>query len=534
MKPTVMRTVQNARYTTTAQSARKQSRIFTVATLVTGLSVAERALGFLYRIVLSRLIGAEGLGLYQVSLSVFAVFLTLGTGGIPLTVSRLIIKSRAEHDQKGASGAFTAGVLLSLALTLPVCILFEVFGTRLGFLFSDERCLSVFQILLIGLVFSSLYAVVRGGFWGEKKFLTPSVLELAEESVMVLAGVLLLQNVSSPLVGAKNAAWAAVISYLFSFTASFICFFARGGKFSAPKTQLKPTLVSTAPITSVRLIATLVNSAVAVLFPAMLVRAGFSDSEALTLFGVVSGMALPILMIPATVIGSLSLVLVPELSEDYYSKNKERLYKNLERGLRVALLVAFFLLPFFYALGGDLGKLAFSNALAGEIISKSCPLLLPLSLAMLTTSALNSMGFEKHTFLYYFIGAGAMFFCVLFLPSVCGAYAYIMGMGASFLLTSILNVALLSRKCRGLFSLYGKRLLSTLARATFALLPLSLFGKLLSAVCKLAFGEMLSALITGFTLILLTLILWSALKILSLQTLLRAIKSKKNKKTKKN
>ena len=216
-----MRTVQNARYTTTAQSARKQSRIFTVATLVTGLSVAERALGFLYRIVLSRLIGAEGLGLYQVSLSVFAVFLTLGTGGIPLTVSRLIIKSRAEHDQKGASGAFTAGVLLSLALTLPVCILFGVFGTRLGFLFSDERCLSVFQILLIGLVFSSLYAVVRGGFWGEKKFLTPSVLELAEESVMVLAGVLLLQNVSSPLVGAKNAAWAAVISYLFSFTASF-------------------------------------------------------------------------------------------------------------------------------------------------------------------------------------------------------------------------------------------------------------------------------------------------------------------------
>ena len=72
--------------------------VYTTASLVTFLSVAERGLGFLYRIVLSRLIGAEGLGLYQVSLSLFSVFLTVGTGGIPITVSRLISKSKAEKD----------------------------------------------------------------------------------------------------------------------------------------------------------------------------------------------------------------------------------------------------------------------------------------------------------------------------------------------------------------------------------------------------------------------------------------------------
>ena len=64
----------------------KKNNIYRTAALVTGLSVAERALGFLYRIVLSRLIGSEGLGLYQVALSVFSVFITLGTGGIPITV----------------------------------------------------------------------------------------------------------------------------------------------------------------------------------------------------------------------------------------------------------------------------------------------------------------------------------------------------------------------------------------------------------------------------------------------------------------
>ena len=75
-----------------------KNRIYTTASVVTALSVAERALGFLYRIVLSRLIGAEGVGLYQVALSLFSLFLTIGTGGLPITVSRMISKSKAERN----------------------------------------------------------------------------------------------------------------------------------------------------------------------------------------------------------------------------------------------------------------------------------------------------------------------------------------------------------------------------------------------------------------------------------------------------
>ncbi len=506
-----MRTVHNAR------SSQNQvgSRVVTTATIVTGLSIAERALGFLYRIVLSRLIGAEGLGLYQVALSIFSVFITLGTGGIPITVSRLITKSKAENNAKGVSGAFTAGATLSLALTLPVCILLGVFGENFTFLFSDERCLPVFQILLGGLVFSALYAVVRGSFWGHKEFLTPSVLEIAEESVMVIAGVLLLQSVPDPLSGAKKAAWAVVISYLFSFTASTVCFLLRGGRISSPKNELKPLVNATLPITSVRVSGTLVNSAVAVLFPAMLVRAGTTNTEALSLFGVVSGMAIPILMIPSTVIGSLSLVLVPELAEDYYRKNNERLYKNIERGLLISVLVSCFLLPFFYALGEDLGRIAYSNALAGEMIMKSSPILLPMSLSMITTGILNSLGFEKQTFIYYFVGAAAMLLCIFILPPVCGVYAYIIGMAANFTLNSICNFSLLFQKCRGFYRTHGKSVVSVFARCVIALLPLSLLGKLLSSLFKRFLGELWAVFASGFALLILTALLWFVLNIFS-------------------
>ncbi|MBQ8685759.1 MAG: oligosaccharide flippase family protein [Clostridia bacterium] len=504
--------------------------VYATASIVTALSVAERGLGFLYRIVLSRLIGAEGLGLYQVALSLFAVFLTIGTGGIPITVSRLISKSKAENDPKGERGAVSAGILLSLLLTVPVVLVLLPFADKFTFLFSDERCAPVFRILLIGLCFSAVYAVFRGSFWGNKSFLFPSVIEIAEETVMVIAGVLLLQNVSDSLTGAKLAAWAVVISYLFSFTLSTVGYFVCGGRLSSPERALKPLFTATLPITSVRASGSLVNSAVAVLLPAMLVRAGYQSADALELFGVVSGMAMPVLFIPATIIGSLSLVLVPELSEDFYRKNEARLYKNLERGIRVAFLVACVLLPFFYALGNRLGALAFSNLLAGEIISKGCVILLPMSLTMITTGMLNSMGFERQTFLYYFIGAAAMLLCILLLPSVCGVYAYVIGLGVSYVLTSLCNLLLLKKKCGGLFKKHGKGLLFTATRGVIAVLPLSLIGKLFSALFARVFGATLTAIATAVALALCTVLLYFLLGLFSKNELKEAFSLGKRKK----
>ena len=496
-----------------------KSAVLATASIVTALSIAERALGFLYRIVLSRLIGAEGLGLYQVALSVFAVFLTFGTGGIPITVSRLITKSKAENSPLGASSATSAGLLLSLLLTLPACLILGLFGNKFTLLFSDARSLSVFKILLIGLIFSAFYAVFRGSFWGENEFLTPSVLEIAEESVMVIAGILLLQNITDPLVGAQKAAWAVVISYLFSFTASLLCFLIRGGKFSTPKKALKPLFNATMPITSVRASSSLVASAVAVLLPVMLMRSGASNEESLQLFGIISGMVMPILMIPATVLGSIALVLVPKLTEDFYRKNYTRLFINMERGLRVAFLIACLLLPFFYVLGDDLGAIAYSNLLAGEMIRKGCPLLLPMSLSMITTAMLNSMGFEKQSFVYYFVGAAAMLLCILILPAFFGAYAYLIGMFFSFLLTALCNLLLLRKKFAALFKTHNKQLLKNCSLGVLGILPVSFLGKLFSSLFKRFLGELTCVFATASLLLLFSAILWTIFGIIKQSTL---------------
>ena len=501
------------------------------ASLVTGLSIAERFLGFLYRIVLSRLLGAEGLGLYQIALSLFGLFAVVGSGGIPITVSRIISKSKAEHDFVGEHRAVGAGIFSALLLTLPFCLIFGVFGGNFSFLFSDGRAFRVFRILLLGLSFSSVYAVIRGHFWGNKEFLAPSILEIAEESVMVIAGVLLLKNISSPLAGAEKAAWAVVVSYLFSFSASLILFFVKGGKIRSPKGTLKPMLSSALPITSVRASGSLVNSAVAILLPVMLIRAGADKTTAMKLFGVVSGMVLPVLFMPATVIGSIALVLVPELSEDYYRGNRQRLQVNLERGLRFSLLVACFLIPFFYALGSDIGRLAFSNPTAGKMLQKSCLILLPMSLTMISTSMLNSMGFEKQTFFFFFFGAAALLICILTLPSLCGAYAYLVGLGVSYVVTAACNLFFLRKK--GFLSQKdgGRVGNHALFIPLFAILPFSTLGRLCNRICKGFFGEIFAVAATATILLLFSVALYFALGYIPYKKF-RPFKKKKGQKVK--
>ncbi len=473
-----------------------KNTVYKNASIVTGISVAERGLGFLYRVVLSRYIGAEGLGLYQVAASILALLSTLLSGGLPVTLSRTVAKRQAEGDENGAFSVLSAGLLLSLCLLPPLGGLFWLLGKNTTLLFSDERSFQVFEILLLGLAFSAIYAAVRGYFWGKKQFLTASLLEMTEEIVMVLAGIFLLRGVTSPLNGAIKTAWATTISDLLACAVALVCFFLFGGRFANPKKELKPLFNSSLPITSVRASGSLVNSAVAILFPLMLVKSGLSTGEATGLFGVVSGMVLPVLFIPSTLIGSLALVLVPELSENYHRRDEKALRKNIGRGLSFSFLIACALLPPFFVLGEEFGCLAFSSSVAGEIIVKSCPILLPMSITMISTSILNSIGFEKQTFVFFFLGASALLLSVLLLPPLCGVYAYVVGLGASYTVTAICNLVCLRKKCPFLFKRGGQVCVQLIFPALIGVLPLSVLGNLFQLFCGRFAGELLGVLLT--------------------------------------
>ena len=454
-----------------------KANIYQTAAYVTIFSVVEKFLGFLYRIVLSRTLGSEGVGLYQIALSVFAVLVTATSSGIPITVSRLITKHRAAKNKKAEHSTVTAAIVSTLVFSVPVFLLLFFGHNWFDFLFSDPRCMTIFLILLPSLTFNSIYAVIRGTFWGNKQFMPYCIIEIIEEVAMILAGILLITHMTSVFDGAQRAAFAIVISYLVSFTLASVYFFVKGGRLKNPRSQFKPLLQSALPITGMRTSNSLINSVISLLLPARLLAAGFTSQQAMSELGIAMGMSMPILSIPATLIGSLSLVLVPELAENFFNKQHKKMRDNIEKALKVTILIAGILIPFLFVTGKDLGVFLFSNPKSGEIIRNSAFILLPMSFGMITTSILNSLGYEKYTCLYFFIGAAASMICIYILPAFLGVYALFVGMAASGVITCILNLVLIVRKCKERVR-FLKHTLLTMA----GILPIILLGILLRNV----------------------------------------------------
>ncbi len=413
--------------------------------IITTLACLERTLGFLYRIVLARLLGAEGVGVYQIALSHFFLFQTLAGGGIPVTLSRTVSRLRAEKQERKSVGALLAALLLGACVSIPLTFIFLPLASHIP-LFSVDA--EPFKVLLLPLSATAVYIAIKGYLWGNKQFLAPALFEMAEEILTVIIGVALLSGRNfSPTDGATRAAWAHSAAAILVAVIALIFLLKSKPKFSSPTPFVRPLLSAALPITAVRSGATVVSTAVAVLLPNALMKSGMSESAALQAFGVATGMVLPLLAAPLTIIGSLAIVLVPELAEDFQKKNLTRLAKNIERSILFTLAVACFIIPFFVTVGKHFATLLYQNELAGEMLSNCAVLLLPMSVNAILLSMLNSLGLEKQTFTFSLVGSAVFLLCILFLPTHVGIYALPIGMIVQFSLESLCAFLLLTKKC---------------------------------------------------------------------------------------
>lgn len=397
--------------------------------------------------------------------------MTITSSGIPITVSRIMIKHRQENKSHKATATVTAGILTAIATSIPLILLVFSKSGVLNALFSDKRCLPVLMIMIPGLIFTSVYAVIRGTFWGNQQFLTYSIIEFLEESVMLIVGIILVNSVVDVTQGVHMAGYAVLISYVFSFTVSLFVFFIKGGRLGVPFNEFSPLIKSSAPITAMRTSTSLINTLVAVILPARLVYYGLVSTDAVALFGKVFGMALPLIFMPSTLIGSIALVLTPEVATNYYSQSFFTLKNNVEKAIKLSCLIACLIIPIFLTVGKEIGEIIYSDGTVGHYVTKGAITMLPLSISIISTSILNSLNKEKQTLLSFFAGASVMIACIYFLPSKLGIDSLILGMLLNYTITAIINVCLLYKYIPVRMTLSKYSLLSVLA-----IIPTTLFG----------------------------------------------------------
>ncbi len=417
-------------------------RAFTKSVLViTALAVLTRLIGFVFRIFLSRLLGAEMLGVYQMALNIFMILLTIICTGLPLIISREIAKEPTNATR--TRSITMAGLLIGVITSLILCALVLFGHNCFNLIFTDQRCITILMITLPALIASSIYSVLRAIWWGEKKFMLLGLTELIEQVVRVILFV--------PLVGiafyfadmSHVAAWSFSGACIVSASVVVIIFwFTRHREKTAlqPFQWIKPIVKAAAPITGVRLFASLTIPIVTILLPLRLVAAGWDNSDAIAHLGIISGMTLPLLTIPSTVISSLATALVPELSNMVKNQAWAAVRRQIRTVLRFTVFINFCFIPVYLALGTPIGTFLYANQNSGIYLMRSAWVMLPMSLSQITNTTLNAMNRENITIRNYAIGTLLLLPIIWFMPAIIGADAVLLGMGISMTISSILNL----------------------------------------------------------------------------------------------
>lgn len=451
---------------------KKSQKVVGAFALVSVFGVFTRLLSFLFKIYLSRALGAEALGIYQMALSAFFTFASLSSSGIPLVLSRKTAEYNA-LGKKNSAPIFTSALCLGIIISLVVTILLMIFSKNLGFLFASELAQPIFLIMLPALLSTTIYSIVRGWFWGEKKFLAFSITETIEEALRILFCILFISGIFAALEGIYAIAVAFTASDVIVAIILLCIYFAQGGKVAKPK-SLREILLPSIPLTAMRLCSSLITTLVAFVLPLRLVMSGMTGAEATATYGRISGMANPLLFAPNAIISGISIVLVPEMSANMVKNDFFKLNKQLSLSINLSFLISGFFIVAYSSLGSQITELLYKDAISGQYLQIATYFLITMVLTQMTQSALNSIGKELQSFVNFLIGNVFMIVAIIILPKYIGMYSVAVATFLSTLTTAILNVLSL-RKATNLEINFLKYAFLVIIFT----LPCSFFGKCL-------------------------------------------------------
>ena len=156
--------------------------------LLTAAGLMTRLIGFFYKIFLSRAIGAEGIGIYQMIFPIYGVCYALTTSGAEIAVSRFVSRENGAGRRRSARLVLTIGLGLSLGLAIPTAFLLYANAAFLArHILQETRTVQLLQIMALTIPFGACHSCICGYYYGCKKPAVPAAAQLFEQLSRVSA-----------------------------------------------------------------------------------------------------------------------------------------------------------------------------------------------------------------------------------------------------------------------------------------------------------------------------------------------------------
>lgn len=437
---------------------RLKSNIIKGTLILSCASILSRIIGFIYRIYLADILGEQLLGTYQLIFPIYVLCFTIYGAGMQSAISQVVAtlmgKNNTHSKDEGINESvpkdrtprtiLLAGTILSfiLALFLSIFINFNSKWLACNILMVPD-CDIYLKLLTYLFPFCSISACICGYQYGLENAKPPAIAGIIEQITRILFVFIIQGFFSDKEICCQIAVYGLTVGEFFGFlynmsTIKNKTFNKRKNKISLKESfkLLLPVFIS---LTSIKLTISLLHSVESIFIPASLVKYGYTMNEALSVYGIYSGMAMPFIMFPATITMAISTMLLPAVSKAHSSGNKKQIKKLIRRTSYFCLVTGMAATVFFLLFGNICASLFFHNELAGRyltVMSFLCPFLY---LNMTYSSILNGLGKPHMTFVITVVCTLIKILSLIFFVPKYGMIAYI---AASLVAEALLCVML--------------------------------------------------------------------------------------------
>ena len=408
----------------------RKRRFIHNALMLTMVSLLLRGIGTWFIIYISNRIGSEGIGLYQLTSSIYLLAVTLAISGITIAVTRVVSEQFALNNTVSAKKAFKICFVWSLILGCISCMIMytnaEFIGNKI---LNDTRTILSLKYLAIGLPFLSTSAVIRGYFLGLSKPMKSVSSEVVEQMSMIVVTVPIL-TLCLPK-GLEYACCGLVlgstISEIISCIYAYILYLCEKTKMTGVEVKgINRKIVSIAgPIAISNYIRSTLTSLENLLVPVGLKQYGATSSEALSNYGMIKGMAMPILFFPSAILSAFSSLLVPEVSSANAICAKGRIDYIVNKCFKVTIMFAILISGIFICFSTELSVLFYGNKKVGEMLLLLAPLVPLMYLDQIVDSILKGLNQQLSSMKYNTIDSCIRVLIIYFLVPMIGIQGYV-------------------------------------------------------------------------------------------------------------
>jgi len=451
----------------------------TIILMIAGM--ITRFLGFINRIVIARLMGEEGIGIYMMALPTLFLMLTLAQIGLPIAISKRVAEANANNDKEKIKKILTVSFFIITCTSIIFMLIMILFAPIVAnYLLTDERTLYPLLVISPIIPIISFTSVIKGYFQGMQN-MKPQSFAIIIEQIVRISSVFILVKLCLPF-GVEFAAAGAMLSIIFGELVSLAYMVYKfkqqqvvrvRHKFFTYLKQYKKTvneLFSIAiPNTGSRLINSISTFLEPILVSQSLAFAGVSTAMATRQYGELTGYALPLLFLPTFITNSLSIALLPSIAEADAKNNHKLVHSRIHQSIRISfassglatIVLSLFAIPILTYMYGT------SNA--SKFIVLMAPFFLLLYISAPLQSTLFALDLAKPAMWNSLIGSICKFVTLIVFTSneKFGIMGVAIAMSASVVLVTLLHLATLYKTIGFFFSIKDLTKMSLLLIITY-------------------------------------------------------------------